>query len=93
MSVIKNIVDILFDLGVFINALLYLPQAIKIFLSKSARGLSLLAFLIFDFSILAFLLHGLIQKDWPMVLGMALSLLTCGVTTIAVWVYRNPLII
>ena len=91
MATIKTTVDILFGMGMFINALLFLPQAIKLYRYKSVSGLSIVVFLGFNFIQFFMMLHGIIRHDYILAGGMGLSLLTCGAVTIGIIIYRKSI--
>lgn len=76
-----NSIEFLFSIGMFLNAFLFIPQAIKIYREKNASSLSLITFAGFNFIQLTMVLHGLIHKDWFLVAGMGLSLFTCAIVT------------
>lgn len=81
-------IEILFSLGLFINALLFIPQAIKLYQTKNSKELSLLTF--GGFVIIQFftLLHGYLHKDYLLMLGYFLSILTCGLVLVLIIKYR-----
>lgn len=84
----KEIVAVIFGLGLGCNALLFVPQAIAVWRKKSDEGISLLTF--GGFSVLQEIgiVLGVYQQDWSLILGMAASLLTCGTVTGLTVVYR-----
>jgi MtN3 and saliva related transmembrane protein len=86
----RQFVDLIFSLGLFFNAVLFIPQAIAVFRSKSSQGLSLLTF--GGFNVMQFFtaLHGYLVKDYILMSGFLLSFLTCGVVTFFIFYYRNP---
>ncbi|MEK6730940.1 MAG: PQ-loop domain-containing transporter [Pseudomonadota bacterium] len=84
MNFIQTIVEIIFILGLFINAALFIPQAVKIFRLKDARGISLFTYAGFNIIQLLGMLHGYLQQDWVLFVGMGLSFLTCGGVTIGI---------
>lgn len=88
MALIKNIIEIGFGAGLFVNALLFVPQIIKLLRVKDAKELSLLTFSGFCFIILFVILHGLINKDYFLVIGYSLSLIMCGLVTGLIIFYR-----
>jgi MtN3 and saliva related transmembrane protein len=77
----KEIVAVIFGLGLLCNALLFVPQALAVWRKKSDEGISLVTF--GGFSILQFIgiIHGLYQHDLSLILGMAASLVSCGSVT------------
>lgn len=80
-NILKYFIEIGFFLSLLANALLFVPQAIKLYRVKNAAGLSLLTFAGFNVIQLFTLLHGYIQKDYLLMIGYLLSLITCGVCT------------
>lgn len=69
MNTLKLITDILFEFGLFINAALMLPQAIKIIRYKSAQNISLTTYIGFTLIQLAMLLYSLLQQDIWLITG------------------------
>jgi MtN3 and saliva related transmembrane protein len=53
-----------FGMAMFINAALFLPQVIKLYKTKSTKGLSLITFIGFNIIQLSSILHGYIRKDY-----------------------------
>ena len=75
----REIVTVLFGLGLMGNALLFVPQALAVWRKKSDEGISLMTFGGFCvLQAISVMRTGSIEHDWAMVLGMAASLLTCG---------------
>ena len=60
----KDIVAILFGLGLMANAGLFVIQAIKIYKAKSSKGLSTMTFAGFSLLQIVGILHGYFQKDY-----------------------------
>ena len=85
---IKEMVAVIFGLGLMGNALLFVPQALAIWRKKTDEGISLVTF--GGFSVLQGIgiVHGLYQHDLSLILGMAASLLTCGSVTFLTLYYR-----
>lgn len=75
------IIETVFSACLFINALLFIPQAIKLYRTKETKGLSLLTFSGFNFIQLFTVLHAYINNDNVLFIGMLLSLITCGSVT------------
>lgn len=84
----RIIIDIGFSLGMFINALLFIPQIIKLYKVKDSQGVSLLTFGGFTLIQLFTVLHGYFAKDYLLFGGSLASLLTCGTATILACWYR-----
>lgn len=86
---LKNIIEITFGFALFINALLFVPQAVRIFREKSAIGVSLLTFLGFLLIQFIIVLHGIIHQDFPLMIGYLLSMLSCGLVVMLILFYRS----
>ncbi len=81
-------VEIIFSLGLFINAVLFIPQIIRLYKTKNSQGISLVTF--GGFSIIQFftVLHAYLHQDILLLLGFLLSLITCGIVTFLIIFYR-----
>ena len=84
----KEIVALLFGLGLGGNALLFVPQIVSVWRKKSDVGVSLLTFGGFSILQIVGIVHGLYQHDLSLTLGMAASLLTCGTLTLLTIIFR-----
>ena len=58
----------------FCTTIAFLPQAIKVYKSKSTKDISLYMFLIFTIGVLSWFVYGLIINDWPVILANAVTL-------------------
>jgi MtN3 and saliva related transmembrane protein len=77
----KEIVAVIFGLGLVGNALLFVPQALAVWRKKSDEGISLITFGGFCALQVVSVVHGIYQRDLAMILGMGASFLTCGTVT------------
>jgi MtN3 and saliva related transmembrane protein len=84
----KQIVAIIFGLGLGCNALLFVPQIIAVWRKKTDEGISLITFGGFSILQAIGIVHGFYQQDLSLTLGMAASLLTCGTVTALTIFYR-----
>lgn len=84
----KEIVAVIFGVGLLGNALLFVPQAIAVWRKKSDEGISLITFGGFSILQIIGIVHGLYQRDPSLTIGMAASLLTCGSVTVLTFFYR-----
>lgn len=86
---IKYFVDIVFSLGLFINAMLFIPQAITLYRNKHANDVSLVTFL--GFNVLQFftVLHGYLVGDYILMIGFLLSFITCSIVTGLIFYYNK----
>lgn len=89
MTIAKDAIQLLFSAGLFLNALLFIPQAIQIIREKSAKGVSLLTFLGFLLIQFSIVLHGFVVKDYLLVVGYIVSMVTCGTVIVLVLRYRQ----
>ena len=74
----REIFQWLFGLGLGCNAALFVPQVIAVWRKKSDEGISLITFGGFSVLQMIGIVHGVYERDWSLILGMAASLLTCG---------------
>ena len=58
----------------FCTTFAFLPQAIKVYQTKSTKDISLYMFLIFTIGVLSWFVYGLIISDWPVILANAVTL-------------------
>jgi MtN3 and saliva related transmembrane protein len=84
----KQIVAIIFGLGLGGNALLFVPQIIAVWRKKTDEGISLVTFGGFSILQIVGIVHGYYQRDYSLEIGMAASLLTCGTVTTLTIFYR-----
>jgi MtN3 and saliva related transmembrane protein len=84
----KDIVALLFGLGLGGNALLFVPQIFAVWRKKSDEGISLVTFGGFCAIQIVGIFHGHLQHDISLELGMAASFLTCGTVTLLTVFYR-----
>lgn len=84
----KQVVAVIFGLGLLGNALLFVPQAIAVWRKKSDEGISLITFGGFSILQAIGIVHGGYQRDFSLIIGMAASLLTCGTVTSLTIFYR-----
>ena len=85
----KDIIAVIFGMGLMANAGLFVIQAVKIVKNKSAKGVSTVTFAGFSILQITGILHGYFQNDMYLLTGMAASLLACGTVTILSIIYRN----
>ena len=78
----KDIVAVIFGFAMAINAALFVPQAVRLWKTKNAEGVSIFAFAGFNALQLVGALHGYFQGDRALMLGMLASLITCGSVTL-----------
>lgn len=84
----KQIVAVIFGLGLLCNALLFVPQVVAVWRKKSDEGISLITFGGFSVLQAIGIVHGIYQQDPSLIFGMAASLLSCGAVTLLTITYR-----
>lgn len=85
----KEIVTFIFGLGLIVNASLFIPQAIRIIKTKSAKNISLMTFVGFNLIQINSVLYGYYKNDWIFMYGNLISFITCGSVTLLAIYYRN----
>jgi MtN3 and saliva related transmembrane protein len=78
----RDVVAFIFGLGMMLNAALFVPQAIHLWRTRTAEGVSLLSFAGFNSLQAIGALHGYFEHDYALMIGMLASLITCGSVTI-----------
>lgn len=86
--VINNFIEFIFSCSLFFNAFLFIPQSLKIYKTKNSSGVSLFTFFGFILMQIFAIFHGFLKKDYILISGFSLSLITCVITTILAIKYR-----
>ena len=84
----KQIVAVVFGLGLLGNAALFVPQALAVWRKKTDEGISLITFGGFNVLQAIAIVHGFYQHDLSLIVGMVASLITCGAVTCLTLLYR-----
>lgn len=84
----REIVAVVFGLGLVGNALLFVPQALAVWRKKTDEGISLITFGGFSVLQVIGIIHGLYEHDMSLILGMSASFLSCGSVTALTFFYR-----
>lgn len=84
----KDLSDLLYGIALFINAALFIPQAIKIFLRKDANEISIITFGGFNLIQTLGLINGIYNNDYALIYGQAISLIACGLVTIQIIFFK-----
>jgi MtN3 and saliva related transmembrane protein len=85
----KEIVAFIFGLGLFVNAAIFVPQAVQIWRVKRADSISLTTFIGFNILQAIGVAHGYLQHDLALTVGMIASLIASGTVTLLIVVYRR----
>lgn len=89
MTTMHHIIQVFFSIALFVNALLFIPQSVRIIKTKSAQGISLITFGGFLLIQLATISHAIIMKDKILTYGFLASIITCGTVVILALFYRH----
>lgn len=83
-----HITEFLFAISLFVNALLFIPQAWRLYKQKESREVSLITFVGFWIGQLLTVCHAFIKNDWILFSGYVFALITCGIVIILTIKYR-----
>ena len=82
--IIDFIISYIGFFAAFCTTIAFVPQAIKVYKSKSTKDISLYMFLIFTIGVLSWLIYGIIIFNLPVILANATTL----VLSIFILVYK-----
>ena len=85
---IKYIVEVAFGLGLMAKAVMFAPQAWKLYKAKKSDELSLLTFLGLNIMQLLTVLHAYFNQDRLLMIGVLLSFIFCSSVTFMIIFYR-----
>ncbi|TAH26573.1 MAG: hypothetical protein EAZ07_03710 [Cytophagales bacterium] len=74
-----NSIDIIGGIAGLLTTVAFLPQVIKTYKEKSAKGLSLSMFIIFCSGVSLWLIYGLLKKDFPIIITNLATLSLSGI--------------
>lgn len=83
-----NIIEVSFSIGLFMNALLFIPQGLRIKMKKNANDVSFITFFGFWLILFSTFLHGFLKKDYLLAVGTLISIITCGYVITLIIYYR-----
>ena len=73
--IIDLIINYIGFFAAFCTTVAFVPQAIKVYKSKSTKDISLYMFLIFTIGVLSWLIYGIIIFNIPVILANAVTLI------------------
>jgi len=76
-------------IGILVKLLGFPDQFLKNHRRKSTEGLSTIFFVLAFISYLFWTLHGYFQKDWVLIIGQGMGVLTTGAIVYQIIVYRK----
>ena len=59
----------------FCTTVAFIPQAVKVYKTKSTKDISLYMFIIFNIGVLSWLIYGISKLDLPLILANAVTLI------------------
>ncbi|MDF1794985.1 MAG: PQ-loop domain-containing transporter [Coxiellaceae bacterium] len=83
-----SLINWFFGVGLFVNAMLFIPQLYRILKERSAKELSLIMFIGFCLTQLSAIAYGFVHDDWEIVVGFGLAFVLCFSITIFAIFYR-----
>ena len=89
MTLIKDLVEGQYGMGLLINALLYIPQAVRIFQQKASDELSLIMFVGFWLLTLSQVIYGFYIGNHLIAWGTSATLITSGLVLCLIIAYRR----
>ncbi|HVW70950.1 MAG TPA: PQ-loop domain-containing transporter [Steroidobacteraceae bacterium] len=84
----RELVAYVFGFAMLLNAVLFIPQALHLWRTKTAQGVSVASFAGFNALQAVGALHGYFEHDAALAVGMLASLLSCGTVTVLAARYR-----
>jgi MtN3 and saliva related transmembrane protein len=85
---LTNLTNLIGFLAACLTTLAFLPQAIKVWRTRSTSDLSLAMFLIFCLGVICWLLYGLAIGALPLILANAVTLVLAGSILLCKLIYR-----
>ncbi len=85
----KEIIGLIFGMGLLVNASLFVIQAVKIIRIRNSDGVSTFTFAGFSILQITGALHGYLQNDLYLLFGMVASFLACGTVTALSIIYKT----
>lgn len=84
----KLLSDFIYGLALFVNAALFIPQAIKIFVKRNADDVSLITFGGFNLIQVCGFVNGVYNNDYALIFGQGFSVIACGLVTLQIIYYK-----
>lgn len=89
MIIYRDVIEAIFSISLFINAVSFIPQIVRIIREKSAKGVSLITFSVFLASQFSAVLYGLLIKSYILIVGYLLSMVFCAPVVLLILIYRR----
>ncbi|MBL4647808.1 MAG: hypothetical protein JKY13_02460 [Gammaproteobacteria bacterium] len=81
---LKTAIEVMFNISLFVSALLFIPQIFKLVRLKHANELSLIMFRGFYLYSYRPLTYDFLKHDYILIIGYRISMLTCGTATLSI---------
>ena len=88
MSHFSITMESLFAAALFLNAILFLPQAFKIYKKSKADEISLITYIGFLITQLLTISHAATKHDYILLVGYILAFISCGLIVLLTLYYR-----
>ena len=86
---LREISTIYLIFALLLNAYLFIPQAYKIWKNKTANNVSIITFIGFLLTQLPLVIHGFYVHDLILAFGYLLSMITCSLVVLMIFIYRK----
>ncbi|OGT43780.1 MAG: hypothetical protein A3F13_08370 [Gammaproteobacteria bacterium RIFCSPHIGHO2_12_FULL_40_19] len=83
-----TLINTLFGIGLFVNGLLFLPQAFRLVDQGDSKDISLITFIGFCITQFLAVVYGYLHHDYILMIGYIFALTTCGIVTVLAIFYR-----
>ena len=70
----ENYQELIGFLAAFCTTIAFIPQALKVWKTRSTKDISLMMFVIFSFGVLSWLIYGLLIFNLPIILANSITL-------------------
>lgn len=84
-----NLVDTLGLVAGTLTTIAFVPQVLKIWVSKSAEDVSLLMFAVFSLGVLLWLAYGIALGAWPIIIANVVTLALSVLVMVLKYRYRD----
>ena len=82
----ENYQELIGFLAAFCTTIAFIPQALKVWKTKSTKDISLMMFIIFSFGVLCWLVYGLLIFNLPIIVANTITL------TLSIYILINKII-
>ena len=83
-----TVINFIFGIALFINALLFCPQIVKLIKEKNSKDLSVVTFGGFLMIQLSAVCYGYVHRNFILLMGYLLSVIFCSAVVFLILIYR-----